>query len=219
MLIISRKFVVSLVLAVLFFPGFTLFSAESLSTEELRDLQLKLNARKELKLSFQQLRTSALRPLKPSKSKGNAVFSRPDRFRWEIESPQPDILVFDGKNLFNFKPGDTTATRYKTEGDRTREIKEVIDFVLDFDSLMKRYQLVESTKLANAVTLKLKPKTGSAISTVEIQVNTKSNYVQSLKMIFPNKNESSFEFSEPMPLKGDLTSFTPPAALKIVDGI
>lgn len=192
---------------------------EALSTEELREVQVKLSGRKSLRVDFQQLRTSALRPNKPSKSTGKALFAKPAKFRWEIEKPQADVLIFDGKSLYSFKPGEKTATRFSTQGEKTTEIKEVIDFVMDFDSLLKRYQIVKSVRLNKDIVLTLNPKQPGAVSVIDISIDSKSFYVKSLKMSFSNKNTSEFIFSNPAPAEISTGSFEVPSIMKIVEGV
>ncbi len=193
-------------------------AGEALSTEELRELQSQMGKRQDLRLDFIQIRTSALRPQKPSKSSGFAIFQKPSKFRWETQKPQTDILVFDGESLLNFKPGAATATRFKAEGGRAREIKEVIDFVLDFKALLERYQLTESIKQGQSIALKLKPKTSSAIVLLNIEVDGKANMVKSVMMTFQNNNKSEFQFSNPSVLRPELSMFKAPDGVKVIDG-
>jgi outer membrane lipoprotein-sorting protein len=128
-------------------------------------------------------------------------------------------LIYDGKSLFSYKPGDKTATKFVTQGDRASEIKEVISFVMDFDSLLKRYQIVKSTRRDKEVHLTLNPKQEGALSVIDITVDGKSFYVRSLKMTFSNKNTSEFQFLNPAPASIQPTSFAVPSAMKIVDGV
>lgn len=192
---------------------------EALSTEELREVQVKLSGRKNLSVDFLQVRTSALRPTKPAKSSGKALFAKPARFRWELEKPQADVLIFDGKNLYSFKPGEKTATRFSTQGEKATEIREVIDFVMDLDALLKRYQIVRSVRVDKDIVLTLNPKQSGTVSVIDINVDSKSYYVRSLKMSFTNKNTSEFIFSNPSPGEISGASFDIPSAMKIVDGV
>jgi outer membrane lipoprotein-sorting protein len=194
-------------------------AGESLSTEELRELQNKVSKRQELRLDFVQVRTSALRPQKPATSNGFAVFQKPAKFRWETQKPQPDVLLFDGANLLNLKPGQNTATRFKADGDRAREIREVIDFVLDFEALLKRYQLMESSKDGQTIALKLKPKSSGAVSQLNIEVDAKQQMVKSVMMTFQNNNKSEFQFTNPSVAKVEPSMFRAPDGVKIVDGL
>ncbi len=194
-------------------------AGETLSTEELRELQSKLNSRQNLSVNFIQIRTSSLRPQKPSKSSGKARFTKPAKFRWEMETPQADVLIFNGTDLLSFKPGEKTGSRFKTEGERSKEVKEVIDFVLDFDALMKRYRLVESIRLDQTIQLKLKPKVAGPVSDINISVDGKDYFVKTVKMIFHNKNTSEFQFFDPSSGSIDPVAFSVPSGMKVVDAI
>ena len=194
-------------------------TVEALSTEELRELQQKMNQRRELSVKFTQTRTSNLRPNKPSKSFGKALFAKPAKFRWEVEKPVADVLIFNGSSLLSYKPGEKTATRFNTEAERAREIKEVIDFVLDFDALMARYNLIESSHQSQGISLRLKPKKTSPLSEISIEIDSKSYFVRLVKMTFQNKNTSEFQFSDPQAPQISPQSFAVPEGLKIVDGV
>ena len=196
------------------------FAVEEISKQEIKDLQAKMSARKDLAVDFEQLRTSALRPQKPSVSKGHANFQKPSKFRWETQSPKADVIVFDGKDLVNFKPGDSTATRYKTDGDRVKEIREVIDFVMDFDSLLKRYKISNSTRNGPDLNLSLTPANkNNAVNLLELIIDQEKGLVKSLKMVFQNKNVTEFRFSNANFSAGSAPIFAVPAGIKIVDGL
>jgi len=194
-------------------------AVESLSTEELRELQARLNKRQSLSVRFTQTRTSSLRPKKPSKSSGKALFAKPAKFRWEIEQPSPDVLLFDGRALVNYKPGEKTATRFSAEAERAKEIKEVIDFVLDFDALLNRYAIKEAVRSGNVITMHLKPKAASAINELSIEIDAKSFFVSLIKMSFQNKNTSEFRFSDPSVAELSPGSFSVPEGYKVVEGV
>ena len=191
---------------------------EALSTEELRELQGKLNRRTSLAVNFVQIRTSALRPNRPSVSSGSAIFAKPAKFRWMIEKPQAEMLIFDGVSIFSHKPGEKSASRYKAEGGRAKEIKEIIDFVLDFDALLKRYNLENAVRSGQFITLKLTPKAPNQVSNLVIKVDAKDSFVVAVNMNFQNKNSSEVQFSNPIAGKIDAKSFSIPDGVQIVDG-
>jgi outer membrane lipoprotein-sorting protein len=191
---------------------------EALSTEELRELQGKLNRRASLAVDFVQTRTSALRPNRPSVSSGKAIFAKPAKFRWVIEKPQADILIFDGVTIFNYKPADKIVSRFKTEGGRAKEIKEIIDFVLNFDELLKRYKLEKAVKIGQLITLSLIPKIPGQVTNLNITVDAKDYFVAVVSMIFVNKNTSEIQFSNPIAGKVDAKAFATPEGLTVVDG-
>jgi outer membrane lipoprotein carrier protein len=194
-------------------------TTESLSTEELRELQSKLKERQTLTVRFTQTRVSSLRPKKPSTSIGKAVFAKPAKFRWEFEKPAADILLFDGRSLISYKPGDTTATKFSPNAEKAREIKEVIDFVLDFDALLGRYSIKEATRSKNLINLSLNPKSSSAITSLSIEIDAKSHFVTVIKMSFQNRNTTEFRFSEPSTAAISPDAFRLPKGVTVVEGV
>lgn len=194
-------------------------TVESLSTDELRELQGKLNQRQSLSVRFTQVRTSSLRPKKPSTSSGRALFSKPAKFRWEFEKPNADILLFDGRSLISFKPGEKTATRFNSQAERAKEIKEVIDFVLDFDALLSRYSIKQAQRERDEINLTLQPKTVGAISELKINIDGKSFFVSAIKMTFQNRNVSEFRFLEPTTATLPADAFSLPTGIQVVDGV
>jgi len=183
-----------------------------LSTTELRDLQLKMQNATQLSVDFKQEKTSSLRPNNPSKSTGKAVFAKPTKFRWELAK---SILIFDGDDLYSLSPKDKVATKFQTTSDRSQEIKEVIDVVLDFDSLLSRYDLAESSKQGSSVKLVLKPKTQTTMSQIEVVVDGAAATIQSVRLTFKNKNVSAFVFSNPDRRPVAATSFSVPVDYKV----
>ena len=194
-------------------------AVESLSTEELRELQSKLNRRQNLAVRFTQIRTSSLRPKKPATSSGRAIFAKPSKFRWEFEKPNADVLLFDGRSLISFKPGEKTATRFNSQAERSREIKEVVDFVLDYDALLSRYAIKQAQRVGQDISLTLQPKSAGAISELNINIDGKSFFVSAVKMTFQNRNISEFRFLQPTTGPVSPDAFTVPAGVQVVDGV
>lgn len=46
---------------------------------------------------------------------GSVYFSKPNRMRWEYESPEKKLFLVDGKNAWLYVPADHTASRTKVK--------------------------------------------------------------------------------------------------------
>lgn len=191
-------------------------NAASLSTGELRDLQQKMKSATQLSVEFSQIKTTSIRPDVPSKSSGKAVFAKPNKFRWEIGKT---TLVFDGSDLYSLNSVDKSASKFGAASDRFQEIQEVIDLVLDFDSLLKKYDLVDSSKVGEVVKLQLKPKKPGAIKEVEVLVDASSATFQAVTMVFGNKNKSAFVFSNVDRSVVPASVFVVPKDFKVSDAL
>ena len=214
-----RSFLQTAVLGALLFTGFNLHAAsESMSTEEIRALQQRMKGAQSLAVDFTQSRTVSIRAGKKSKSSGHAIFARPNKFHWELTKPVSDIMVFDGEVLYTYKPTEKIATRFHSQGNKTQEIKEVIDLILDFDALLGRYQLVSAAKEENSSTMVLKPKGISLIETLEIRIDIKTAAISGIKMTFGNKNTTDYEFTNVTHVAPENGTFAVPTGFKIIDG-
>lgn len=215
----------------MFFPylpkillGIALFSArvcasEMLGVEELKTLQQKMKSASQLSVDFEQTKTNTLRPTKPSRSSGHAVFAKPAKFRWELAKTAGETLIYDGTTLYSLNIKDKVATKYSATADRSLEINEVIGVVLDFDSMLKKYTLSSSIKDGTNVLLTLKPKAESTIDKIEVRVDNATASIKGLKLIFTNKNSSEFQFSNPDRRTPPAKTFDVPKEYKIVEGI
>lgn len=195
-------------------------AGEEIKKEELKSLQQKMKSATQLSFDFVLLKTNTIRPnKKPSQSNGHASFGKPTKFRWELIKPAGDILIFDGSTLFSLNAKDKIATKYDASGNRALEIKEVIDVVLDFDSMLKKYNLVQAIKEDANVLLKLKPKIAGGIDSIEVRVNNASASLHSLKLIFSNKNTSEFVFSNIDRSVVSPKTFEAPNDYKVINGL
>lgn len=207
--------------ALMFFWSFSAatLAGEALSVEELKSLQQKMKSATQLAVDFDQTKTNTLRPQRPSRSSGHASFAKPAKFRWELTKPQGETLVYDGTTLYSLNTKEKIATKYNATADRSVEINEVIGVVLDFDSMLKKYTLSESSKSGTTVTLKLKPKSANSIDAIDVQIDSATAAIKGLKLIFSNKNTSEFSFSNPDRSTLAPKTFEIPKDYKVVAGV
>jgi outer membrane lipoprotein-sorting protein len=198
--------------------GQTKSASESVSTEELRELQSKMKQHTQLRLDFRQTRTNAIRPGKTSKSSGQAYFVKPGMFRWELIKPTSDIKIFDGKNLFSVNLTKKAAIKYSA-GNQVDELHELIDVVLDFDALLKRYNLRSATKQGDEISIQLSPKSDTPVKGIHLSVSSKTAFVGRVLLEFAGEQTTSqFDFSNHSVVPIDKNVFAIPADFKISTG-
>jgi outer membrane lipoprotein-sorting protein len=192
---------------------------QNMSKDDLRNLQLKMKSAAQLTVDFVQYKSVKIRPKQRTKVIGRGVFAKPSKFKWTIIEPKADSLIFDGQKLFSIQEDKKTATSFSADADRAQEIREVIDLVLDFDSLLGRYDVAEATKESNKVNLLLNPKKPGALTNLNVRVDAATAMVEMVKMTFTNKNTSEFEFSNPDRSALPKDAFALPAGYKIIPGL
>lgn len=169
--------------------------AKELSVDELRAIQSKMKSSDKLTASFVQTRYAALRG-KSTTRKGQASFAKPNLFRWTMEQPSKQ-LIFDGKSFFDYDPEAKAAVKYSPKGPSARELTQIVDLVLNFDSLLNRYDLIKALEDGDQVTVLLRPKKKSDLEQIELRYAKAADYLTYIRLDLANKNRLTHEFSKP----------------------
>lgn len=186
-----------------------------LNIDQVRALQSNIKETEHLSVDFVQTRFTALRG-KTIKRDGKAQFSRPNLFRWRLENPTKE-LIFDGKAFFEFDPTTQSAAKYAASGANARELSQIVDLVLNFDSLLKRYDLVSAEDLGTQVKILLKPKNEQEIKAVELHYNKTSDFVSYVALELANGNKLTHEFASPQRKAISSKTYTLPEGVKVTD--
>ena len=109
-----------------------------------------------LEAAFVQDKKSELL-LEPVTLKGRFRFKAPDRVRWDYETPDEMIVVFEGKTLTTFRPGDGVAERITVPKKHRRFVK-VLAGTQPLDELKAQFSMMLSDQGApKPLVLTLKP--------------------------------------------------------------
>lgn len=190
----SKKLFIFKSLISVIFLGFATssFSIE-VSKEDFKKMQSKMSSLKHLSLDFDQTRFRSLRN-KKTLSKGNAFFSYPSKFVWNLEKSDYS-WVYDGKSLMHYDKSKKTAVVYGKGASKGRELRNLIALVTRFDQLQKDYNIQSVNQTESTVDVKMSPKRPSAdLESVEIKFNIKQSHISFLKLNFAGGNYSSFKF-------------------------
>lgn len=185
------------------------------SVQELRKIQKDLQSYKYLALNFQQSVYKKLRN-KVIKNNGEVYFKKPSSFHWKFTKVDQEEWIYDGQTLMHFFPKKNEAYRYKAQATKGKNLREIVDIILNFDRLLERYTVFSSERKNNNVYLKLVPKERGEISQVELSLNTKANYMNEVILSFEGGNKSTFSFSNPRN-KEVKSSFLLPPKIKILE--
>lgn len=189
--------------------------ASQLNIDQVRALQSNIKETEHLSVDFVQTRFTALRG-KTLKRDGKAQFSRPNLFRWRLDNPTKE-LIFDGKAFYEFDPASKSAAKYAPSGANARELSQIVDLVLNFDSLLKRYDLVSAEDQGKLVKIILKPKTDQEIKTVELHYDKSSDFVSFIAMDLANNNKLTHEFASPQRKAISSKAYALPEGVKVTD--
>lgn len=133
---------------------------------------------------------------------GTAHFSKPNMFRWNFTSAKlgNEEFYYNGKVLTHFREAEKTVTNYNTNIGLAKELNEVVNLVLQPQTLYKRYDVIPSEKAKGKTqpTITLKPKApGTDIRSIEVGINEAKKYVSMIKIEYLDGNYTKFGFKNP----------------------
>lgn len=193
--------------------------AKTLTAPELRELQGKMQQSDALTLDFTQSSYTALRG-KTRQRRGQAQLSKTGKFKWMLETPVKEYKIYDGSNFYDYSPDTHSAVRYAKAGEHATELKQIVDLVLNFDSLLEKYDLVKAETFDESVHVQLRPKNPATdLVQVELILDLKKSYISSLKFDLKNKNTLTHEFSRPVREALPPSAFVLPDGVKITDSL
>jgi outer membrane lipoprotein-sorting protein len=193
------------------------FAAKDLSLEELKKAQAKIKSFDYLDVDFDLVAYGGLRK-KESKSVGHAAFSKPEKFRWQTLSPIADEWLFNGKDLINYKPTTKEAIRFNSTGATAGGLKQIIDIVMNFDSLLQRYDVKKATQAEDKIAVELTPKKSGDVASIDLTLALDKGFVSYVKIYYSNGNNSAFFFKNPKKDSIPQGFFDLPSGVKVKDG-
>lgn len=183
----------------------------------LKDVEAHYAKAKTLKMDFEQVTRSASLGTE-RKTKGEILWMRPDFLRWDTKSPDPSLLVSDGKVFWfytpPFSPGDP-GQAVKTSANRVASKIAV-------ELLRGSFRSVRSlpVKTVSKDTYSFEPKKGTAgdVLRIELRVDPAASTIMGVRLEHVSGNSTDLALSgvKPgAPLDAKLFRFDPPKGTQI----
>ena len=170
-------------------------------------IQSKLKKLENLEVDFVQKIYTPLRN-KTRVVEGRGYFSYPNKFKWVREKPVREEIIYNGSSLVIYKPDEKTAMKLNSSSDRSQEVENITDMILDTATLLEKYKVIESKLDDTTIFLKLFPKEDdSNVTDIYITIDTVKNYVDNLKIYYTDKKNWEFSFSNPSTKKIPASTF------------
>lgn len=137
------------------------------------------------------------------KAKGKIWIKRPNKLRWETATPDPNILVSDGKTFWFYTPPFEKGERgqviiKKTAQVQTKFLNALLSGSFDFGK-----QTAIDEKSANSFILKPKAGTAGDVQTAEVVVNEQSHKIQQVILTHTSGNKTDIKLQD-IKLQGKL---------------
>ena len=121
-------------------PAFIAMSLHAVaSTTPLQELHKLLQPIKTMQANFKQTVVGARNKVIQQAS-GSMQFQQPNLFRWQIDQPDPNLIVTDGKKLWNY---DESLEQVVVQNYKTSDVVSPVSFLFDgVDQLNKDFSIV-----------------------------------------------------------------------------
>ena len=203
---------VCLVTALLYTFSFACQAAQS-PAEELRSY---LRPIKTIKANFAQSVVGSKNKVLQTAS-GSMEFKQPNLFRWQIEQPDPTLIVTDGKTLWNYDEGLSQVVVQKYDNS---DLVTPVSFLFDeVENINKKFTI---SKIQNSKSptkcFKLVPKVENS-NFVSVEVCFMQDQINELRLADHLSQVSTFRFSQVInnpKIELARFKFTAPAGVDVV---
>jgi outer membrane lipoprotein-sorting protein len=186
--------------------------------EDIKTYQSQMGSPDWLRVEFTQESFKSLRQ-HTTTTKGRALFQKPNRFRWILEAQgvkEEEHWLFDGGSVSHYFPKQNKAQVYPGATGQAKEIENLVDMILNFQTFDKNYR-VESLKKEgqDQIQIQLIPKTPKDdLEKVDVSYHLKNQMIQKITLHQGHKNRTTFLFEKKLGAKPNPKDFELPAGVK-----
>jgi outer membrane lipoprotein carrier protein len=146
------------------------------------------------------------------------VVAKPSRMRWSYETPEPSLVVSDGKTLWIYDPGFGEVQRLPV-GDGFLS-GAALQFLLGRGDMEREFEVRLISCAAGAVELELTPREPTSYEKLRILADPQTGSVSRTRIHDLLGNVAQVEFSEievNLDPSADVFRFEPPAGVRVID--
>jgi outer membrane lipoprotein carrier protein len=160
-------------------------------------VQRRYDAVRDLRADFVQRSTSVALGSAPAgalETRGEVVFAKPGRMRWSYESPEPSLVVSDGKTVWIYDPAAKEAQELPLGPEFLSGA--AIQFLLGDGRLADEFEIGARGCGAPVVQLLLTPRRDSSYERLELAVDPKSGEIRATVVVDVLGNRTEVELSD-----------------------
>lgn len=202
----------------LIFAAACLIAAQVASASAIDKLHHFLESTKTMRADFAQI-VVAKNGKKPQQSSGVMMFSRPGKFRWQIEKPYAQLLVGDGEKVWIYDPDLRQVTVKKVDAALgSTPAALLVGEGGGKNTLEKNFTLREAGEREGLEWLEAIPKTPDS-GFEKLQLGFSGNDLKAMEL-FDNFGQTTSLFFSHIERNPSLTAtqfrFTPPAGVDVI---
>jgi outer membrane lipoprotein carrier protein len=194
---------------------------EACRQHAVRAVQHRYESIRDLRARFVQTTRPASvgdRAAETTTSRGSVAVAKPSRMRWSYESPEPSLVVSDGKTLWIYDPAFGEAQRMPADG--AFFSGAALQFLLGRGDMERDFAIRLVSCEEKAVELELTPREPTSYEKLFLMVNPGTGDVFRTRIDDLLGNSTVVEFSDlqvNLDPPADLFHFEPPANVRIID--
>jgi outer membrane lipoprotein carrier protein len=184
-------------------------------------VQRRYESIRDLRARFVQTTRPAsvgVRASESTTSRGSVVVAKPSRMRWSYESPEPSLVVSDGKTLWIYDPAFAEAQRMPADG--AFFSGAALQFLLGRGDMEREFAIRLVSCEEKSVELELTPREPTSYEKLFLVANPGTGDVSRTRIDDLLGNSTVVEFSDwqvNLDPPADLFRFEPPANVRIID--
>jgi outer membrane lipoprotein carrier protein len=182
----------------------------------LKTIETRYNRSQSLKLDFSETYIGTGRPAQ--RESGVLYLRKPGRMRWEYSSPAGKIFLSDGKEVFQYTPGDAQAARAKLK--QSEDMRAPLAFLLGKLDFAKEFKAFQTNADPAGTWIAAEPKSDNlAYSKVEFLASSDGE-IHRVRITGQDSSKLDFTFSNEQlnaPVAPSMFTFLPPAGVRVVE--
>lgn len=180
-------------------------------------VQARYDHMRELEARFTQRTMSALSP-GGDVTTGRVALAKPGRMRWSYETPEPSLVVSDGRTLWIYDPAAREAQKL-TVGEQFLS-GAAFQFLLGTGRIADAFSVRADRCDAARALLTLTPKADATYQTLELGIDAATGEARSTAVLDLFGNRTEVEFSElryDRGLDSSTFRFTPEPGVRVIE--
>jgi outer membrane lipoprotein carrier protein len=196
--------------------AFPALAANSELDNLLKKIETRYNQAGSLKLVFSETYAGIRRPVQTES--GVLYLRKPGRMLWDYTSPKGKVFLSDGKEVFQYAPGDQQAVKSKLK--QTEDMRAPLAFLLGKLDFKKEFKSFNTKPDANGTWIVAEPKSDNLAYTEVEFLASPEGEIHQVRFTLQDTSKMSLAFSNEevnVPIVTSIFTFHPPPGVQVVD--
>lgn len=198
------------------FAAFPALAASSDLDSLLKKIETRYNQAGTLKLVFSETYEGIRRPVQTES--GVLYLRKPGKMRWDYTSPKGKVFLSDGKEVFEYAPGDQQAVKSKLK--QTEDMRAPLAFLLGKLDFKKEFKSFHAKPDANGTWIVAEPKSENLAYTEVEFLATPEGEIRQVRFTLQDTSKMNLAFSNEelnVPIVASIFTFHSPPGVQVVD--